>query len=121
MEGCRFRNGHDPELSLLYTSPKTFRWCKVGVSVCASGNCFRVGATQNQSGVERGVWDGGGSSQGRYGSLSEVESINSGITRIEGGEYQDELWPWTASNVWRCCCNRRVAFQYMFHEPKEEI
>ena len=31
-----------------------------------------------------GVWDGVGQPRGGYGSLSEVESINLGITSIEG-------------------------------------
>ena len=42
------------------------------------------GATQNQSGVERESGMAVGQPRGGYGSLSEVESINSGITRIEG-------------------------------------
>lgn len=53
------------------------------MSVCTSGNC-RWGNTQNQSWVERESGMGVGQPRGGYGSLSEVESINSGITSIEG-------------------------------------
>lgn len=52
-------------------------------SVCAIGN-FGWEATQNQSGEERESGMGVGQPRGGYGSLSEVESINLGITSIEG-------------------------------------